>query len=360
MRSGSPATKARYPRPRSSPNARKTLFHDALIEDLQSHIEQAGNSQEKRLIINLMTGGIVKKYRLQKYAQSTFGFTQRRWKTVGGNPYSFARKKCVRMEEEYKNKIRAFYTRDDVSRITTGKKQTLTHAKVKMQQRLLMDTLHNLHKKYLAENSRKSVSYSLFCRLRPYWVVHPSLSDRETCLCKLHENLSFVAEKLCSLKLLNTPELETLMAQICCDKTSKKCMYNDCVDCKEKDFPFIGVYEACARVACMQWVTEDTKGQDKNNIQTTFKKTVKKMVEMTLNDLINLFTTMLVKCKRHTFNIRQQYKYCRELKRNMSENECIIHVDFSENYTCTYASEIQAVHFVASRSKRHCTLEFYM
>ncbi|KAF3844954.1 hypothetical protein F7725_008117, partial [Dissostichus mawsoni] len=120
------------------------------------------------------------------------------------------------------------------------KKQTLTHAKVKMHKRLLMDTLHNLHKKYLAENSRKSVSYTLS-----------------------------VVKKL---------------VRSVCTMT---------VDCKEKDFPFLGVYEACARVACMQWVTEDTKGQDKNNIQTTFKKTVKKMVEMKLDDLIYLFTTML-------------------------------------------------------------------
>ncbi|XP_053085679.1 uncharacterized protein LOC128317503 [Pangasianodon hypophthalmus] len=35
----------------------------------------------------------------------------------------------------------------------------------------------------------------------------------------------------------------------------------------------------------------------------------------------------------------------------MAENECIIHVDFSENYICKYASEIQAVHFGASHEQ---------
>ena len=132
MRSGSPATKARYARPRNTPSARKSLYHEALIGDLQQHIQQAGNSQERRQISTLVTGNIVKKYRLQKYAQSTLGFTQRRWKSVGGNPYSFSRKKSVRMEEVYKNNVRTFYTRDDISRMTTGKKQTVTQAKVRM------------------------------------------------------------------------------------------------------------------------------------------------------------------------------------------------------------------------------------
>lgn len=219
---------------------------------------------------------------------------------MGGNPYSFSRKKCVRIEEAFKNNVKAFYTRDDVSRVTTGKKHTITQAKVRVQKRFLVDTLKNLHKKYLAENPRKSVSYSLFCRLRPYWVVHPTLSDRETCLCKLHENLGFVAQKLCSMKLLNIPELEMLMAEICCDQTNKE--YNDCGNCKEKDFTLLREYEGSTQVAYMQWVTEDTKGQTKDNIETTFKKTVKKKVETTLDDLIELFNGMLVKFKHHAFN----------------------------------------------------------
>ncbi len=169
----------------------------------------------------------------------------------------------------------------------------------------------------------------------------------ETCLCKLHDNLGFVAQKLFSMKLLNTPELETLMAEICCDQTNKECMYNDCGKYKEKEFTLLRKYEGSTQVAYMQWVTEDTKGQTKDNTETTFKKTVKKKVETMLDDLIELFNNMLVKFKCHAFNIRQQYRYSRELKRNMAENECIIHVDFSENYICTVNMHLRS---------RRCTL----
>lgn len=110
LRSGSPATKVQYVRLRNTPTARKSLFDETLIRDLHQHIQQAGKSQERRPISNLVTGNIVKKYRLQKYAQNTLDFIRRQWKSVGGNPYSFSRKKCVQIEEEFKNNVRAFCT----------------------------------------------------------------------------------------------------------------------------------------------------------------------------------------------------------------------------------------------------------
>ena len=33
----------------------------------------------------------------------------------------------------------------------------------------------------------------------------------------------------------------------------------------------------------------------------------------------------------------------------MKEGECIVHIDFSENYVCKMASEIQSMHFGASK-----------
>ena len=81
---------------------------------------------------------------------------------------------------------------------------------MKMQKRFLVDTMKNLHRKFLAENNTSHISYASFCRLRPFWVVHPSLSDRDACQCRLHENLGFLADKLCQLKVIGTSNLESL------------------------------------------------------------------------------------------------------------------------------------------------------
>lgn len=70
-----------------------------------------------------------------------------------------------------------------------------------------------------------------------------------------------------------------------------------------------------------------------------------------LETLLDLFNAQLSKFKRHNYNIRQQFAFSRALKQELSTDECIIHVDFSENYGCKYSSEIQAVHFTVSHQQ---------
>lgn len=42
------------------------------------------------------------------------------------------------------------------------------------------------------------------------------------------------------------------------------------------------------------------------------------------------------------------YKTCKE---TLTDNECIIHCDFSENYLCKSNEEVQATHFGASKQQ---------
>lgn len=53
---------------------------------------------------------------------------------------------------------------------------------------------------------------------------------------------------------------------------------------------------------------------------------------------------------RHIFNIRSQYKTLRYLRKNLTQEEIVAHIDFSENYACKYSTEIQAMHFGGSRN----------
>lgn len=125
-----------------------------------------------------------------------------------------------------------------------------------MQKRFLQDTMKNLHRNFLSENIR-NISYSLFCLLRTFWVVHPSMSDRDTCQCKLHENLSFVADKLNQLKVVETSNVERLAEMVSCDSSSKACMYGECDLCKQKRVPLSSQYDGMAKASFLQWVTED-------------------------------------------------------------------------------------------------------
>ena len=331
---------------------RKTLLlHEALVADIKRKYQRARNERDKQIIAKVTVGKIVKKYRLQRWSEHALGVSKKRRNLLNTKSLSkFTRKPVNRYADaSMENNVKTFLTRDDVSRITTGRKQTITRNKVKMQKRFLVDTIRNLHRRFLAENNVR-ISYPAFCRQRPFWVVHPSLSDRDTCMCKLHENLSFLAEKLSQLKLIETSNLEALTKIVCCDTARKDCMYGECEHCRDKTVPLSSTYDSAERVSYTQWGTED-KATMNDQEGPTVKITVKQIVEGTQEQLAEQFQTLLSKFKKHSFNIRQQYAYYRELRKSMATDECLIHVDFSENFTCKYSSEIQAVHFGSSHQQ---------
>lgn len=93
------------------------------------------------MIVKVVTGNIVKKYKLQKYALTAFGYSKKR----ANYPVdlTYCGKKGV-SRNEIKKKVTSFFLRDDVSRMMTGRKQTVTRLKIKMQKRFLTDTMRNI------------------------------------------------------------------------------------------------------------------------------------------------------------------------------------------------------------------------
>ena len=49
------------------------------------------------------------------------------------------------LDQKTKELVQSFFLHDDNSRITTGKKQTVTKNEVKMHKRILVDLMVNLH-----------------------------------------------------------------------------------------------------------------------------------------------------------------------------------------------------------------------
>ncbi len=168
---------------------------------------------------------------------------------------TFERKKSNRLFVECKEKVKAFFLRDDVSRMTTGRKQTVTQKKLKKQKRLLTDTMKNLHQKFLSENEHQ-VSYSCFCTLRPFWVVVPTEADRETCQCRTYENLQFIAITSYSQGLSPSKNLEEMADAIMCNPKSKDCAYGNCKECELSTYPMLRA-PSNTEVAVNQWSLED-------------------------------------------------------------------------------------------------------
>ena len=118
--------------------------------------------------------------------------------------------------------------------IVAGVKETVTKNKIKKQKkRIILNTIEKLYEKYRTENTTKKVSYTVFSRLRQFWVVFPKEGDRETCACKQHENLLLLSEVLHKNELIKTRDLYTLVDMFACDTKSITCMYGKCPNCQE-------------------------------------------------------------------------------------------------------------------------------
>ena len=166
--------------------ARKTLeFHNSLVTELSDQYKN-GNNREKQRVSKIVTGHTMKKYNLICHARRELGLSKDHGHRVK------KRSLTCRLED----RIRKFYERDDISRIVPGIKRTITQNKQKKQKRFLTDDLINIHKKFQNENNDISISYTSFCRQRPFWVVRPRDSDRETCACRIHENMALVVDAL--------------------------------------------------------------------------------------------------------------------------------------------------------------------
>jgi hypothetical protein len=145
-------------------------------------------------------------------------------------------------------------------------------------------------------------------------------------------------------------------------------MYGNCSVCKEIFIPVTGL-EECPRYSeggaifplmsdvdrnrSTKWFKWSTK-KEQRNIKGNMKMvslTVKEEIDGTIAELIDETIDLVYRFKKHTFNIQNQYLKYSQLRKGMSQNECMIHVDFSENYVCKLSSEIQSMHFGASQKQ---------
>lgn len=79
------------------------------------------------------------------------------------------------------------------------------------------------------------------------------------------------------------------------------------------------------------------------------KRIVKVKKTLSVNEIATVFTDLLPEYIQHTARIKHQYNAMKEVKSRCSQKCILVHIDFSENYQCKYAKEIQSIHFGGNR-----------
>lgn len=151
--------------------------------------------------------------------------------------------------------------------------QTVTRLKTKMPKRLLTNTMRNLHRRFLSNNLGQ-ISYTSFCRLKPFWVVTPSSSDRDTCLCKKHENLQFMANALQNHGLLSSRNIEEMSEATMCNPKAKACAYGECKKCLHTCSSMLKT-PGQENICLTEWMTEKIMKDEKMSTITVKREITK-------------------------------------------------------------------------------------
>ncbi|CAG5042659.1 unnamed protein product [Parnassius apollo] len=248
-------------------------------------------------------------------------------------------------------KIHQFFLRDDVTRATAGKKETVTHKKQKVQKRFLLDSMRNLYKAFLKENSGIKCHYNYFAKHGPFFVQAPAVDGRDTCLCKLHANISYVVNSLHYNKVIMQKDTNAILETIVCTVDAESCMKGVCSKCKTRGI----VYEKNNRgriVPLRQWVRK-SEVVEKVGKKIKISKNVPVTENHTIQEVIQKFENELMNFRTHVYNVRHQYKAYRQCIDGITGTEVALHIDFSENYACKYHSEVQSHRFGSLSSNQN-------
>lgn len=330
--------------PEEKNRVKQVLLNHYVLEETVKQGYQNENIENKKVFKNIIKKGedLIKKYKMKRKMATYLGLKGKIRHSIKNN------KKSPIIQAHLKD----FFERDDVSRATSGKNEVKTLKKEKRQRRYLLATLSKLYQKYRQEGG--NLSFATFKRYRPFYVLSPKVDKRNTCACKRHENLEMKAKVLKSLELIKTADVTELWTNVVCDIKSKECSYGECNKCANKsvDISKDKNYNLDENITWDEWVLKNHEYKLKNDDVTKITKRIDKEKKSgTLKTLLDLFQEELNNAKIHFYNIYHQYKEYRRCIENLDECSVALHVDFSENYACKLSSEIQAMHFGASRQQ---------
>lgn len=323
---------------------KKLLFAEVISNQISENFKSQKSTKGKRQMTESVNGEIIKKYQFVEYVASLTSsgcLRQRRY---------YRRKQLKDQMMRAKKDVEHFLAKDECSRLTAGKKETITVKKMKKQRRLLNESLKDLHKKFIFEYPiYKNMSYSVFCKFRPFWVMNPSVSNRNTCLCKTHENVKLLMTRIVQQKILNERSESELVKSLCCEKAhvDEACLERKCSSCKHKTIT-TNKFNSEELTYYDEWknikVDLIIKGQLK-----TCKKVTKERITCTQGDLLEKLKKLIFPFMQHCANVKHQFKAVSDIKKKIQNNEILLHFDFSENFNCKYSEEIQSAHFGGSK-----------
>lgn len=332
-------------------------FESKLIEDIKKKFSEAVNYADKLTILTLLPDSWSAR-KIEKTIGCSYHAAQeskklREKEGILANPVPRTRMRIL--TDVVIERIQKFYREIDISSPRPAAKDCKSvknnNGKETIQQRLMLVNLREAYalfpewyeKQYKEEIT---IGFSTFCQYRPEECILPDDSKgiHNVCVCVYHQNVKLLLDGLHALiiKLKLKEDIPTTYKEIfniiLCENPTEACRYDECFDCPgfnkvANQFLIFFKNSSITDIECKQWAIVDKKYQ-----LITVKLTVQDYVEQ----LRKKFTADF---RIHDYVAKSQNDFVRSAINNLKDNEILVMLDFSENYSCIIQNEIQAHHW---------------
>ena len=314
---------------------KRLLFSNVLVDEIRESTRLNKSTSGKRIIRNIISGRIVKNYRLVKAINEATKLARN--SLLSAKSKSCAVSKQTRLLAIYqakKEQVKLFLEQDDNSRMIPGKNDAKKSEGVKVQKRILNDYLYNLHAKFQAEHPIEKMSRATFCRFRPSHIVLAAFTSRKTCLCQWHQNLALVLRAVKGKGATNTVNPDKFIAE-----------HND-----QKVKELLDDLEGTS-IEYEQWKrVQDEDGKKRMKI-------VK--IDATKVELVAAAGKAVNEFRQHASRVSEQYGQLKKLKENLPAGEAIAQMDFAENYLCQSCDEVQSAYWNSTMVSLHPVVTYF-
>ena len=261
----------------------------------------------------------------------------------GLTPPTSCNRPTTSITQECLDSVYAFYLRDDISRQCPGRKDSVIvrngNTKETLQKRHLLLSILECYSLFKESHAGMKIGKSKFAECRPKQVLLMSQIPQNVCICQHHVNISLLLAPLSGLCPLFPNHHNNLIKALVCNPNNECCMFGSCETCNLRQKFHLLVSNSITddqrneHFSWFQWV-KDCEG-----------KTVKVLKEGTAFDIIQLLESQLQNFLRHCFVKSQQSLHFQQLQQNVTGNNVLMQIDFSENFTILQQHEVQSAHW---------------
>jgi len=265
-------------------------------------------------------------------------------KYVGSMEREENKKKGLKaVNEKVAQAVKEFYTMNDISVQSSGKKDTMFSEGQLVAKRFLLMTVSEAYELYKNENTNMElIGKSTFFGLRPRHVQLIDKMPHNMCVCVYHANFGYLLQSFGTIIPSFPTNFESFLKSVYCNIYNENCMTNICKKCitdiKYQVIPLAYWKHMEDEVNWQHWLKNDKQ----INLCTA---------NATFSGLISVLETKLPSFKTHFFVKRVQQEYFQKIKANLKPTELAIQIDFAENYRLANQNEIQSAHFTYRQAR---------